>query len=246
MFPVIFKIGPLTLHTYGLMVAVGFLVSFQLVRRGFFQKKIPLDYVDQMVLIMVLAGLFGARLLYFVAVDEGSFQSKFFNFVKVWEGGLVYYGAFLGGLAGLVYFCLKKDLPILKVTDICVGPLLLAQAFGRVGCFAAGCCYGRPTDSFLGVTFTHIDSLAPTYVSLHPTQLYSSFGLLLLFVALILIGKANPPRGTVSGFYLVGYGAFRFLIEILRNDFRGTVLLSLHPSQWISMVMIVDLNCFFL
>lgn len=238
MIPTLLHLGPLRLHTYGLLVAVGFLLALRVTRRTFQRQRIPLEWVDQLAVVLILAGVFGARLFYFGAVGWEELWRNPVSFLKVWEGGLVYYGGFLGGVIALVVFVRRKNIPFLVLSDALVAPLLLAQAIGRLGCFAAGCCYGRPTDSMWGVVFTHAEALAPRFVRLLPTQLYASVGNFLLFWAALRLTALSPRRGVVTALYLVGYGAVRFVIEFFRGDDRGAFVSGLSPAQWISLAAI--------
>jgi phosphatidylglycerol:prolipoprotein diacylglycerol transferase len=142
-------------------------------------------------------------------------------------------------LIALVVYARRKKYSPLTLADMCALPLLIGQAFGRLGCFSAGCCYGKPTASIFGVTFRHENSLAPLFMPLHPTQLYEFAGdMVLFFVGYELLKKYPAGRGKLTAFYLIGYGALRFLIEFLRGDDRGFRLQNLYPSQWIALLSI--------
>lgn len=234
MFPILFNLGPITLHTYGLLVALGFLAAYYLARIELPKNGLPAELMDRITLPLMLSALFGARVVYFVLSGEN--MSSFF---RLWEGGLVFYGGFIGAFTYVLIFCRIKKISILKLADALVAPLLLGQAIGRLGCFAAGCCYGKPTSSFLGVPFTSLDSLAPRLIPLHPTQLYSSLGDFLLLGGIFLIRKHLQTEGFKTAYYLVGYGAGRFLIEFLRDDFRGPLAGGFSPGQWISLGAII-------
>ena len=170
---------------------------------------------------------------------KASFLEDPFGFFRIWEGGLVFYGGLLVAVAGLLIYTKIKEIPPFLIGDAFAVPLLLSQAIGRLGCFAAGCCYGRPTDSFLGVTFTHPESLAPLHVALHPTQLYSAGGLFILFLIGWRLSRRALPNGALMVYYLISYGLFRFGIEFVRNDFRGAFAAHLSPSQWVSLGLIM-------
>jgi phosphatidylglycerol:prolipoprotein diacylglycerol transferase len=239
MHPILAKFGPITLHTYGLMVALGFLASFFIAKREFARRNLAPDFLDNIILALMGSSLLGARLLYFTVNGFYELKHDPLLFFRIWEGGLVFYGGFLFGFAFLVYYAHHKNVALLAITDALAAPLLLGQAFGRLGCFSAGCCYGRPTSCALGVTFTNPDSLAPRFVSLHPTQLYSAALDLLLFAGLILFRPKLLSRGASTVYYLIGYGVGRFFIEFVRNDDRGVVFMYLQPSQWISLGIII-------
>jgi len=239
MFPILLRIGPFTLHTYGLLVAIGFLTALYVSQKQFQLNGLPTEILDQSVMVIAISGIFGARLFYVLTMDWEGFVSAPFTFFMIWEGGLVYYGSFIIGLIGLYWYSRYRKIPFVGLTDAFMAPLFLGQAFGRLGCFSAGCCYGKPTDSILGVTFTHPESLAPTFISLHPTQLYSAMANFLMFIGIYLISKSSPKRGVLSATYLVTYGIFRFVIEFIREDYRGPAVLNLYPSQWISIAAVV-------
>lgn len=239
MYPILFKIGPLTLHTYGMFVALGFLAGFYVLRQQFDRQGLDVSLVDNLAFLLLLGGLFGARLAHFVFAEPKILFNHPLTFFRIWEGGLVFYGALLVGLVILILYARYRELPLLALFDAFSAPMLIAHALGRLGCFSAGCCYGKPTASFAAVTFTHPESLAPTLIPLHPTQLYSSLGNLTLFGLALALSRRNPPQGSLIAFYLLGYGTFRFLIEFIRNDYRGPVFGGLFPSQWISIGLVI-------
>ena len=159
------------------------------------------------------------------------------------EGFVVYGGIIVGVLAAILY-CRQKKLVFLDYFDLLVPSIAVAQGFGRIGCFLAGCCYGRETDSFLGVVFPE-HSMAPSGVKLLPTQLFSSAGDFLIMVILLLYSRKKRERGRTGALYMILYGIGRFLIEFLRADDRGTVG-SLSTSQFISIgIVAVGLILFF-
>jgi phosphatidylglycerol:prolipoprotein diacylglycerol transferase len=240
MFPILLRIGPVTLHTYGLLVALGFLAAVFIARREFVREGWPISLVDEVVVYLMISGLFGARLFYFVLEGFQEFKMDPWVFLRIWEGGLVFYGGLIFGLVTLYLFAQFREINFLSLMDTLAAPLLLGHAIGRLGCFAAGCCYGKATDFILRIIFTHPESLAPRFVPLHPTQLYSSLGDLALFWGALKLRRQYPARGVVSAYYLFGYGLFRFLIEFLRGDDRGRFLASLSPSQWVGILLILS------
>jgi phosphatidylglycerol:prolipoprotein diacylglycerol transferase len=221
------------------MVALGFIVAYYAARRDFARYHLPVETLENGIMMLMFSALFGARFVYFAVERFEGLRSDPLSFFRIWEGGLVFYGGFLFGITFLLIYTRVKRLPLLTVLDALTAPLLIGQAFGRLGCFSAGCCYGRPTECFLGVTFTHPESLAPRFVSLHPTQLYSSLGDVLLLGGLYLARKYFKRPGSNVVYYLLGYGTGRFLIEFVRNDDRGVVFAGLFPSQWISLAAIL-------
>lgn len=236
MFPTLFHAGPITLHTYGLMVALGFLAGISVARKTFAAARLPASLVDRLAMLLLVSGLVGARVMFFAVDGFSGLARDPLSFFRIWEGGLVFYGGVAGGLAALVVFSRRRGIPFLLLTDAFAPALLVGHALGRVGCFAAGCCYGKTSGFWPGVTFTSPDSLAPVFVALHPVQLYESAALGLLFVVTMWMATHRPPVGRVTGFYLVSYSAVRFLMELLRGDDRGAFIAGLSPSQAVAIV----------
>ena len=248
MLPELVTIGPLTIHTYGLMVALGILAGVSLAevlhRRS---GGIPGRIVD-ISLIVVLSGLLGARVL-FVAVSWKYFAANPVEIFMIWKGGLVFYGGLLGGIAG-IYACIRLyRMETGLVLDIGAIAIALGHAMGRLGCFSAGCCYGKVADLPWSITFTDPRCLATEVLNqpVHPTQLYSSaflFSLTGFLVWLQLRDRFLGRKrfgGQVASSYLVLYGLFRFTVEFFRGDARGALPvggLALSTSQWISIGMV--------
>ncbi len=230
----LFSIGPLTIHSYGLMIALGILVC---VFMGMYRAK-KHGYQDEAVLDIaifgILSGFIGAKLLY-VLVEFKSFLANPMNVLGS-EGFVVYGGIIVGALAGVIY-CRVKKLPFWEYFDLLAPSIAIAQGFGRIGCFLAGCCYGRPTDAFWGITFPE-KSFAPAGIPLIPTQLISSAGDFIIAGILLLYSKNNKHSGNVGILYMILYGIGRFLIEFLRSDDRGMVGM-LSTSQFISIGIVL-------
>ena len=226
--------GPLTVHSYGLMIALGILVC---VFMGMYRAR-KYGYKDEAVLDIaifgILSGFVGAKLLY-VLVEFDSFLKNPMDVLGS-EGFVVYGGIIVGALVGILY-CRIKKLPCWEYFDLLAPSIAVAQGFGRIGCFLAGCCYGRPTDTFWGVTFPE-GSFAPAGVPLIPTQLISSAGDFIITGILLVYSKHNKKAGNVGILYMLLYGIGRFLVECLRSDDRGTVGL-LSTSQFISIGIIL-------
>jgi phosphatidylglycerol:prolipoprotein diacylglycerol transferase len=249
MLPELVTIGPLTIHTYGLMVALGILAGVSLAE--FLHRKsggTPGRIVD-ISLIVVLSGLLGARLL-FVAVSWKYFVANPLEIFMIWKGGLVFYGGLLGGIAGILTCIRLYRLETGLILDIGAIAIALGHAVGRLGCFSAGCCYGKVADLPWSITFTDPRCLATEVLNqpVHPTQLYSSFFLFTLTGFLVWLQLQERFLGSkrfggqVASFYLVLYGLFRFTVEFFRGDARGGLPvggLALSTSQWISIVMVM-------
>jgi len=221
------------------MVAGAFLASLQVARAAAHARRIGEAFLLDLVSILIICGLLGARVLY-VLLNLDYFHQHPWEIVKVWEGGLVFYGGFiLAALVGTI-FTRYRGYPISDVADCLAPGLALGQGIGRWGCFFAGCCYGKPTNLPWGVIFKDPASLAPLGVRLHPVQLYESAGDILLAGLLwVLLLRRKETHGDVFWMYLLGYGLLRFVMEILRGDDRGSLVGGLEPSQIIAMLAIL-------
>lgn len=229
----LFRIGPLVIHGYGLMIAVGFLLCVVMgMYRARRQEKSPEAILD-IALIGIVAGFLGAKLLY-VIVEFPAFLENPKGVLST--EGFVVYGGIIAGVISAIIYCRCKELVFLQYFDLAAPSIALAQGFGRIGCFLAGCCYGRETESALGVVFPE-GSLAPSGVKLLPTQLFSSAGDFLIVIVLILFAKRSKREGDVGALYMLLYGIGRFFIEFLRFDDRGTVG-ALSTSQFISVFIV--------
>ncbi|HEX2946922.1 MAG TPA: prolipoprotein diacylglyceryl transferase [Clostridia bacterium] len=235
MHPVLFRIGAFTANSYGFLIAVGFLCA--LVMAIYRAKKAGLseDIIYSLGLLCLPGGMIGAKLLFIIT----EFQSIYANpsiLLDISNGFVVFGGIIGGALTGYIY-CKVKKISFLEYFDLAVPSVALAQGFGRIGCFLAGCCYGRETDSFLRVVFNQ-SSYAPNGISLMPTQLFSSAGDFLIALTLILYSRRKREKGKIVLLYLTLYSVGRFFVEFLRNDPRGSVGI-LSTSQFVSACTLV-------
>lgn len=223
-------IGPITIHMYGLMIAIG--VCLAVVVASYRAKKQDLDenVIFDLLFCAVIGGFLGTRILYYLTVIPQIIvnPSILWNFSE----GYVVYGGVIGGILVSFLYCKWKKLSFLKYFDLVMPEVVMAQGIGRIGCFFAGCCYGRETTLPIGITYTHSD-FAPNNVSLLPTQLISCVGDLCIFAILLWYSKRKKADGCVGAMYLIIYSIGRFCIEFLRNDERGAVGV-LSTSQFIS------------
>lgn len=227
----LFSIGGFTIYSYGMMIGVGILLCELLgVYRAKKQHKSP-EAVTDMVILCVIGGFLGAKLLY-ILVEFPRFLADPLSVLG--SNGFVVYGGITAGVLCAIGYCRFKKLPFLAYFDLLMPSVALAQGFGRIGCFLAGCCYGRKTDSFLGVVFPE-GGLAPAGVKLLPTQLFSAAGDFLILGLLLLYEKKAKHVGDVGAMYLLLYSVGRFLLEFLRSDERGAIG-NLSTSQAISIV----------
>ncbi len=220
MHPILFNFGSFSLYTYGLFLALGFMAAVWFSKRNARFYDIKPDDISDLFFVVLVCGLLGARLLY-VVINFEEFRSNLLDIVKIWKGGLVFFGGFIGGVAGSVVMIRIKKLSFFKTADSISPGVALGHSIGRLGCLFAGCCYGRQCDLPFAVKFTHPDSLAPLHIYLHPTQIYMAAANLALFFILVWIQKHKRFHGMVFLSYVMIYSVFRFIIEFFRGDFRG-------------------------
>ncbi len=214
MHPVLITIGSFTVYSWGAMLAVAVLAAIwgigRLARREGYDDNLAMD----LVILSVLAGLIGARLAYFIIYDWQNFIVNPLVLFKIGPNGIegmIWYGAFIGGLIAFGIYVWKKRLSFWKIADMFSPYLALGYALVRIGCFLRGCCYGNITDSPLGMVFPYVDNLHR-----YPTQLFSSALNLLLFAYLLWLYDRRRYTGQVFLSYLLGYGVYRFTIEFFR------------------------------
>lgn len=239
MLPELFSIGSITVHTYGLLVALGILIAVILAEYLHRRTGGEPGRIIDMSFFVVLAGLLGARLIY-VIVNYGYYADRPLEILMLWKGGFVFYGGLIGGAVALLVSIHYYRLPFLGTLDISAAAVCIGHAFGRLGCFTAGCCYGRLSDLPWAVTFTDPDCLAVEVLNMpvHPVQLYSFIFLSVLTVFLVWLHGRRAFTGQVAATYFITYGLFRFCVEFLRGDPRGSIGIlgkALSTSQWISL-----------
>lgn len=243
MFPRLLVWGDFVLPTYGLTLALAFLVGLVVASRLAARQGMEGEAAFNLGIYAALAAIVGAKVL--MVAEDWSFYSdhprEIFSLVK--SGG-VFYGGFLAALGVSAWYIRRQGLPFLKTSDAFAPGVALGHAIGRLGCFAAGCCWGKPTALAWGVTFT--DPYAwqivgvPLGVRLHPTQLYESLAEALIFLVLLAVWKRKRFDGQVLSLYLVLYGAARFLIEFARDHPAGGMFFGgrLSTSQLIALLLI--------
>ncbi|PWT91544.1 MAG: prolipoprotein diacylglyceryl transferase [Blastocatellia bacterium] len=245
MYPELFHIGSFPINTYGVFLALAFLSAILIAVKLAARDGLPQQKIYDLSLWMLLASLVGSKVLMFFTEPEYRDHPMQFLSLDFLRSGGVFYGGLIGAaLTG--YFLIKRyQLPWWKTADACAPGIAIGNFFGRQGCFAAGCCWGKPTSLPWGVQFTelgHEITGVPIGVHLHPTQLYESFAMLIVFGFLLWLHKSKRFNGQVILAYALLYSAIRFTIEFVRDDPRGdilglTTLTHLSTSQLISVVV---------
>jgi phosphatidylglycerol:prolipoprotein diacylglycerol transferase len=224
--PVLFRIGPFTLHTYGVFIAAAFFLAIGMSLREARKQGMDQNRILDLAFYLTLSGVLGARTL-FIIVEYEYFLEDPIRIFKIWEGGLVFYGGLIVAFIVSAFYVRKHKLPVLKIADFVAPALSAAQALGRMGCLTAGCCYGKETSRPWGIVFTDPESLVPLeklHVTLHPTQIYSSLSNLTLFVLLYMLYRNRKFDGQVCFMYGMLYPLVRSFLEFFRGDARGGIL----------------------
>ena len=223
MFPQLFHFGSFAVPTYGVLVATGVLVGLWISVRNSARQGIKPENAWDLGIAVVLAGILGSKILY-ILVDWHTYAQHpgaIFSLATVQAGG-VFSGGLIAGFSIAAWFVRKHHMPALATCDAFAPGLALGHAIGRLGCFAAGCCYGKETSHWWGVTFTSPVAAAnagtPLGRALEPTQLIESAAELLIFFLLTWMFSRKKFDGQILGTYFFVYGIARFLIEFLRDD----------------------------
>jgi phosphatidylglycerol:prolipoprotein diacylglycerol transferase len=223
MFPNLFTIGPFTLHTYGLLVAIGFLSGILITVRIAKSRGINPQHVMDMGFFIIISAIVGSRLLY-VLINFSYYIENPLDVFKIWQGGLVFSGGLIGVVLVSALYVRKQNITLWQMADLWSPAIALGQAIGRMGCLMAGCCYGKPTSSELGIVFTDPHSLAPINIPLQPTQIYSSISGFVIFGILLALQSKRKFNGQVFLWFLIMHSTARLFIERLRGDDRGILL----------------------
>jgi phosphatidylglycerol:prolipoprotein diacylglycerol transferase len=245
-------LGPLRASSYFVFLVVGCVVGIEVALREARRTGEPPRTVLAISGAAVVGGLVGGRLLHILAVDPGAYLADPAKLLRFWEGGLVFYGAALGGFAGVALGARRSGLSLLRLGDLYAAPLMIGLAFGRIGCLSAGCCYGRPIDWGTGVEWpwgiTFLSGSVPSWLRgfpLHPTQVYASINAVLLFLLLSWLRRRQRFEGQVLATVVIAYGLTRSVLEFFRLDlnrgflFEGAIGQTLSTSQGVSAALVL-------
>jgi phosphatidylglycerol:prolipoprotein diacylglycerol transferase len=240
MYPELFSLGPVTVYTYGVLLAVSYLVGLKLAIVRARTWKLNADRVLDLGIYIIIAALVGAKLLLLVT-DFAQFRQSPADLLSLARSGGVFYGGLIGAVGVAFWYIHRHGMPFWTTCDAFAPGVALGHVTGRLGCFAAGCCYGKPTSVPWAVVFTNplaqANSGTPLGIPLHPTQLYEAGAeLLILIVLLTTERRGNRFPGRTFWLYMILYAISRFIIEIFRNDPRGSVF-GVSTSQFISLIL---------
>lgn len=233
MYPVIFSFGSLHVYSYGLMIAIGILVAYSHIERKFKKLGKSTKNFEWFFFSAVGGGFLGSKILYWITrlPDIPNDPTILTNLGDGW----VVYGGIIGGMVAGWLYCKNHGMNFWETFDLVIPDVALAQGFGRIGCFLAGCCYGIEMQNAFSVVFPP-ESLAPSGVELFPSQLVMSAFDFALFFFLEWFSKKKKFNGEVGAVYLMIYSIGRFVIEFFRGDLIRGVVNGLSTSQYIAIL----------
>ena len=249
MHPTLLHIGEFKLHWYGFFVALGFLASFANWIWMGRKRGWDLQLCSDILFWVMIGGLIGARVNYVIS-DFATYRQDPLSMVKIWEGGLIFYGGFVGASIAILTLAIRRKIPLLAMTDFVITPIPLGHALGRIGCFMNGCCFGRPYDGPLSCRFPResppwiqqyyydkVISFPDTQtLPVYPVQLFETVANLGIYGLLLFLYFKTRRIGIVSGVYLLAYPPSRLWLE----SFRGTeriMIGSLSTAQTLSIIL---------
>jgi phosphatidylglycerol:prolipoprotein diacylglycerol transferase len=240
MYPRLFELGPVTVYTYGLLLAAAYLLGLQLARVRAARRGLDANRILDLGIYIIISALVGAKLLLLVT-DWSSFKADPKELLTLARSGGVFYGGLILAVIVALWYIVRAGLPLWTTCDMFAPGIALGHVIGRFGCLFAGCCYGKPTTKPWGITFTDPFAASnvgtPLGVPLHPTQLYEAGAeFIILLVLLWSERKGRPFAGRTFWLYMLLYAISRFIIEFYRGDDRGTVGI-FSTSQFISLLL---------
>ncbi len=240
MYPRLFELGPITVYTYGVLLAAAYLLGLQLARVRARQRGLDQNRVLDLGIYIIISALIGAKLLLLVT-DFRTFSADPRELLTLARSGGVFYGGLILAVVVALWYIRRIGLPLWTTCDVFAPGIALGHVVGRFGCLFAGCCFGKPTTKPWGITFTDPFAAAnvgtPLGVPLHPTQLYEAGAeFIILLLLLATERKGRPFAGRTFWLYMLLYAISRFIIEFYRGDERGTIGM-FSTSQFISMIL---------
>jgi phosphatidylglycerol:prolipoprotein diacylglycerol transferase len=220
MYPELFHIGPITIYTYGLLVASGFLLGIWWTARIGRQEGLDTQAVYDTAFWIVVGAIIGSRIAFIVVNYEYYLQNPVAMF-KIWNGGLVFYGGAIGASTAALICAKKYNMDFWAFADAAAPGVALGHSVGRLGCFFAGCCYGIETSVPWSVTFNNVKTMSPVGVPIHPTQLYDAANEFSIFLILTALRPWRKFKGQMWWTWVGLYAIGRSIVEIYRGDPRG-------------------------
>lgn len=236
MHPILFYIGPVAIYTYGVFIFLGVFFGYHVVQAEAKRVGFNSDVISDIIFWVTVISFLGARIVYLIIEYKNFFASPLALIFS--RSGFVFYGGVIFGFPTLYFLSKKYNIKFFSLLDVFTLGLIIGHAIGRLGCFFYGCCYGRPTNSFIGVLFPPGSPAGIFATKVIPVQLIESFFLFNLFFLLYFIFRKNSFSGKIFISYLFIYGIFRFIIEFFRDDPRGAIFI-FSSSQFISILLVI-------
>lgn len=228
MHPILLDFSFFSIKTYGFLIAIGFMAGIFIATREAKRLNVAPQIILDIAVYIIIGAIVGAR-LFFVATRFSYYKDNPLDVFKIWEGGLVFYGGFILALIVCVWFIKRNGLKLWQTFDIFAPALAIGVFFGRLGCFFAGCCFGKACKLPWAVTFSNPQGLAVLNTPLHPTQLYSVAGSLFTFFIIYSLRKRKSFDGQLAMIWIFMYSGLRSIIEFYRGDIRGAIIFGQFP-----------------
>ncbi|SED17068.1 Prolipoprotein diacylglyceryl transferase [Tenacibaculum sp. MAR_2009_124] len=239
MFPKLFEFQNIIVYTYAFCVVLGTLLSILYTKRQAKRER-KVNLQNSFFYLIFIAGFIGGKLFLF-------FEKPFYyiqnpeNIINIFSGGFVFYGSFLCCVFTIIWYLKKHKIPVLPMLDILAVTTTIVHVIGRMGCFFAGCCFGKPTDIAFGMVFPKTNN-----ITVHPSQLYEVFSILLILITLLIVKQKKQFNGQVFLLYVSFYAIIRGGLEIFRGDKRGFIIENcLSHSQFIALCLLVITGFFY-
>ncbi len=239
MYPVLVRLGKFAIYSYGFMLAVSFLIGILFAAKRAEKRGVGKEVIYDLSIILIILAVLGSRILY-ILTHRDHYHSLL-DIIALWQGGATYYGGLILAIVGAVAYLRVKRLSFFLIADICSPSIALGIVFTRIGCFLSGCCFGAPTESVFGTVFPPSSPAGYTFAhtAIHPTQLYSSFYGIVIFIALLLVEKKRSFNGFTFAFLCIWYGVARFIVDFFRYYEESAMMGgTLSTSQIISLGLV--------
>jgi phosphatidylglycerol:prolipoprotein diacylglycerol transferase len=215
--PEFIRLGPLDIHTYGVFVALGFIVGLAVATRRARSEGINPERIADLGMWLIISGMLGGKLFHIIFFWDDFLYGWRQEGVRSLREGFVFYGGFIAASLTAVAYTTVKKLPFFRVADVFAPSIALGHAFGRMGCFFNGCCYGKPCSLPWAVTFPPPHIMAG--IPVHPTEIYEALGNLVIFAGLSAVYRYKRADGQIWWLYVLSYGVLRFIVEFFRGDY---------------------------
>jgi phosphatidylglycerol:prolipoprotein diacylglycerol transferase len=219
MHPILFRVGSLEIHTYGVLVALGFMLGLAVAVHNGKRERIDPERINELGLWLIAAGMVGGKLFHVIFFWREFIEGWREAGIASLRQGFVFYGGFICAVLAAIWYARRKHLPFPNLADALAPGVALGHAFGRFGCFFEGCCYGKYCTAPWAV---HFPAVHPTAgAPIHPTELYEAAGNLAIFVGLMLFYRRKSYAGQITWIYVLSYAALRFVVEFFRGDYTA-------------------------